>query len=177
MKKIATNVEGLSMNALLRLYARLKTELRLRDFRNPIGDHAVEIVVKYLGGKKMRASNKGFDLLLPGGERVEVKARCIMSYNGSRILVSDIRCLREKRFDLLAVIIFHADLTVARAFLIPHTVIAERATYSQHSNAWKFYFHEDLLNMPGVREITGALREIEAEDAVSAMQYSLVVTA
>lgn len=178
MKKIATNVEGLSMNALLRLYARLKKELRLRDFRNPIADHAVEIVVKYLGGMKMRASNKGFDLLLPDGQRVEVKARCIMSYSGSRILVSDIRCLREKRFDLLAVIILHADLAVAGAFLLPYSVVAGCAKYSAHSNAWKFYWCKDLLNLPGVRDITEELKALEAKGAGTTMQhYRLVVFA
>jgi hypothetical protein len=177
MKKITENVAGLPNNAVLRLYAFLKNELRLRKFRNPVGDHAVQLIEWYLGGKRMRPSNKGFDLLLPDGRRVEVKARCVMSYNGSRILASDIRCLQEKQFDLLAMVILHADLTVARAFLIPYSVVAGRAKYSAHSNAWKFYWSEDLLNLPGVRDITKALKAIEAEDADALHQYSLVLTA
>jgi hypothetical protein len=176
MKKLV-NVEGLSTNALLRVFASLKTELRLRKYLNPIGDHGVQLVEQCLGGKRMRPSNKGFDLLLPDGRRVEVKARCIIEYTGSRILASDIRCLKKKQFDLLAMIIFHCDLTVAQAFLIPHQVVAERAQYSRHSNAWRFYIREDLLTLPGVRDITKELKALEAEGAGNAMQFSFVLTA
>jgi hypothetical protein len=176
MKKLV-NVEGLSTNALLRVFASLKTELRLRKFRNPIEDRAVQLIEEFLEGQKMRPSNKGFDLLLADGQRVEVKARCIIEYTGSRILASDIRCLKKKQFDVLAMIIFHCDLTVARALLIPYQVVAERAQYSRHSNAWRFYIREDLLTLPGVRDITKELNALEAEGACDAMQYRFVLTA
>ena len=165
MKKIAKNVEGLSTYALLRLFSILKNELSLRQYRNPVADRAVRLAAQCLNAKLMGLSNKGFDLLLQDGAKIEVKARCISSYDGGRILASDIRCLDEKLFDWLAMVIFHPDMTVARAFLIPHHVVAERAQYSRHSNASRFYVRESLLTMPGVRDITKALQAIEAEDA------------
>jgi hypothetical protein len=176
MKMISTTAEDLSTNALLRIYAFFKHQLRERKYRNPVADHAVQLILRYLGGQRMKNCNKGYDLRMPDGRRVEVKARCIIA-NGTRVLASDIRCLKAQQFDLLAMVVFHADLTVARAFLVPHAVVVESATYSPHSNAWRFYLHENLLNLPGVREITEELKAVEAEGASKAMQYSLVVTA
>lgn len=164
MKKIAS-VEGLSTNALLRLFGFIKSELWLRQYRHPVGDRAVWLIERYFGGKRMKPTNKGFDLLLPDGRRVEVKARCIMSpLDGTRILASDIRCLEGQQFDVLAMVVFHSDLSVARALLIPYEVVRSRAYYSRHSNAWRFYYGDDLLKCPGVKEITREIAVCEADE-------------
>jgi hypothetical protein len=172
MKKIAENVAALSTYALLRLFSILKNELSLRQYRYPVADRAVRLVAQYLSAKPMSLSNKGFDLLMQDGGKVEVKARCISSYDGGRALASDIRCLDEKLFDWLAMVIFHSDMTVSRAFLVPHRVVLEKAYFSKHSNAWRFYVQEELLLCLGVKEITRELQALEDEESKSGIHLS-----
>ncbi|HBN09021.1 MAG TPA: hypothetical protein DD435_10365 [Cyanobacteria bacterium UBA8530] len=157
-KKIEAADELLDLDeaGLLRLYARVMEEIRRRKIsrgmNNPIGDLAERLAGKALGAELMSQSNAGFDLQGADGLRYEVKGRRINSQPGSRQL-GGIRNLNEQKFDFLVGILFNEDLSVHRAALIPWSTVMEKASYSDHTKAWRFILHDQVWEIPGVIDL------------------------
>ena len=57
--------------------------------------------------------------------------------------------------------LFGEDYTVLRAALIPCSIAAERSTYVEHTNSYRFLLRDDVWNAPGVRDVTAELRIVE----------------
>lgn len=75
-----------------------------------------------------------------------------------------IRRLPDFIFDMLAAVLFDADCRVARAILLPHALVAELATRSDHTNSWRLMLPDRLWNLQGVRDVTQPL--ILAQDGI-----------
>lgn len=157
------DLSGFSIMEILSLSARLSEELRSRGVvrgGNLLGDYAEWLCITAFGWNMADASEKSFDATASDGRRIQIKARRLTTSNGSRQL-SDIRNLNENRFDDLVGIIFNPDFTVLRGALIPRDVIAQRAAYVQHSNAWRFILADNVWSAPKVQDITNVLRAIQ----------------
>ena len=62
-------------------------------------------------------------------------------------------------FDFLAGILFNTDYTVMRAAIVPHARLLEpRSRFSKHANGWLFKLHDDVWELPGVRDVTNEFR-------------------
>ncbi len=146
---------------LLRLHARVIDELRrrcvLRSKNNPVGDYAEWLVASRLGMTLEGKSNAGYDAVDAAGVRFQIKARRVTSDNGSRQM-GVIRKLEDGHFDKLVGILFDADFSVLSAYMIPHAMITEYATYKSHPNGHVLHLRGKLLEDERVQEITQKLQ-------------------
>lgn len=89
-------------------------QLRARDIirtnNNPIGDIAEAIVALHYGGERGSFSQAGWDVLLPDGERLQVKALRLAGARGRRNLSP----IRDADYDAVIVVIFDDDFRVTR---------------------------------------------------------------
>lgn len=157
----AEELTGQSNLDLLRLHARVIDELRRRDVlrskNNPVGDYAEWLVASRLGMSLEGKSNAGYDAIDAAGVRFQIKARRVTSDNGSRQM-GVIRKLDEGHFDKLIAILFHSDFSVLAAYVMPHSMIAEFATYKSHPNGHVLHLRGKLLEDDRVQEITQKLQ-------------------
>ncbi len=155
-------------SALLALYVDVLAQLRqraiIRSTNNPVADYAEYLVAQALGVQLAAKSTTGYDAIGSDGERYEVKARRLTASNLSRQL-SAIRGLPERHFDYLAGVLFAEDFTVARACLVPISVVEQEATYRSHVNAWILHLRDSLWARGDVRDITAAVRAAAADEA------------
>lgn len=132
------NLEEMDIQSLLQLQAACINELKrrkvVRTQNNPIGDYTEWLVAKTLGLELENNSKSGYDAKDRTNIRFQIKGRRITSDNPSRQL-SAIRKYQEKHFDVLAAVIYDENFDVLEAWLIPHDVIGDYASYREHINA------------------------------------------
>jgi hypothetical protein len=71
---------------------------------SPVGGYGGWLVARAFGGRRQGKSNKGVDVLVPGGARLQVKARWLPLERDSRQR-SAIRSLDQRGFDYLVAIL------------------------------------------------------------------------
>ena len=76
-------------------------------------------------------------------------------------MLGAIRNLKDKPFDVLAVVIFCEDYSIQHAALIPWAVVVELADEQKHTNSHRFLFRDDVWNKPGVKDITRKLKAVD----------------
>jgi hypothetical protein len=154
--------ESLTDRELLVLYGKVLDTLRARgttrSANNPVADYAEGLCAKALSLKLATKANTGYDGTDPDGNKIEVKARRITKENGSRQL-SAIRGIGKQHFDYLVGVLFNADFSVFKACLIPFAVIKEHGKHNKHSNSHRFLLRDSVWTLPGVQDITKALKE------------------
>lgn len=152
-----TDLIELKTSGLLSLYANVIEELRRRNVvrsnNNPVADYAENLAVKALNLTKVPPSTKGYDAVDKDNHRYEIKSRRITKHNKSRQL-SAIRELENPHFDFLVGILFNSHFLVLHASVIPYAEIKRIATYRVHTNSWVVHLKDDLLERPGVRDVT-----------------------
>ena len=155
---------GLSSRELLALYPDVLDELHrrglIRSKNNPVADYAEHLAAKAFDLKLANKSNTGYDGIGPDGLRYEVKARRITADNPSRML-SAIRGLDKRHFDVLLGIVFNRDFGVLRACTIPVAVVEELATYRKHTNAWVLHLRDKIWERNDVRDVTDQIKQVE----------------
>ncbi|MFO0836009.1 MAG: hypothetical protein U0638_13640 [Phycisphaerales bacterium] len=153
-------LKRMSGHELLQLFCWTLEELRGREMvsstNNPVGDFTEKIVINALGLKGTRKSNAGHDATDSRGKRYQIKGRRITSHNPSRQL-SFMRELESRPFDHLVGVLFDADFSVLRAAKIPFRVVRERARYSVHTKAHRFWLVDEVWQLNGVEDITRAI--------------------
>jgi hypothetical protein len=146
---------------LLDAYCTLMDELRtrkvVRSGNNPVADLAEALFSGAFGLTLVGRSNAGYDALDAAGLRYQIKARRRTGHNRSAQL-GHIRNLATQPFDLLAAVIYHADLSVEYAALIPLQVVKEMSSFSPHTNAHIFHFRLSVLEDARVVDVTDELR-------------------
>jgi hypothetical protein len=151
-----------SVADLLRTYAGLLEELRRRDVvrssNGPAGDYSEFLFCRAFRWERQRNSAAGFDAKDSRGVRYQIKGRRVTRYNPSREL-SAVRRLKDRPFDFLAAVLFREDFTVAKAALIPVDIVERESKYSNHVNAWRFLLRDSIWILPGVTDVTPALRD------------------
>jgi hypothetical protein len=152
-----------SVEALLADYAGILDELLhrgvIRSTNQPLGDYAEYLVAAALGLALAGNSTSGFDAIGPDGVRYQVKSRRLTAKNTSRQL-GFMRGMdaQDDPFDVLVGILFGADFRVERAALVPIAVVRTRAVWVKHVNAWRMMLTDAVWEIPGVSDITDAIR-------------------
>lgn len=151
----------LTVSELLRTHSNILEELRergiLRSANNPTGDYAEWLFCRAFGWEQAANSVKGYDATDAEGTRFQIKGRRLHQHNTSRQL-SAIRDLAG--FDVLAGVLFNAEFGVARASLIPSSVVRDRSTFSKHTNSHRFLLRDDIWDASGVQDVTTDLRAV-----------------
>jgi hypothetical protein len=159
-----------SVEALLAGYAAILDELLtrgvIRSTNQPLGDYAEHLVAAALGLSLAGNSTSGFDAIGPDGMRYQVKSRRLTARNTSRQL-GFMRGMdgQDDPFDVLIGILFGADFRVERAALVPIAVVRTRAVWVKHVNAWRMMLTDAVWDIPGVSDITDAIREAATRPA------------
>ena len=153
-------IPRLSAEELLQTFAAILEELRLRGIarssNNPVADYTEWLVCWKLGLQQEAKSTTGFDATAKDGTKFEIKSRRVTKYNSS-VQLSAIRNLQAKHFDYLIGVVYEADFSIRYAARVPHAVIAPNSRFSRHSNAHLFNLTPNILDLPGVNDITGVL--------------------
>jgi hypothetical protein len=156
------DIAGLSSQDLLGLHAQIGELLRARDIlrssNNPTGDLAEHLFCKALPSwERKRNSHAGFDAIDKQTEvRYQIKGRRCTVKDKSRQLGA-IRNLKDKPFDVLAVVIFSKNYGVQRAALIPWAVVDLLSERQKHTNSHRFLLRDDVWNKTEVRDVTKEL--------------------
>jgi hypothetical protein len=160
----AIDLTQLTDSHLLEHYAEVMQELQRRGItrstNNPVANLAERLVVRALSLKGMPESTKGYDAIDAQGRKYEIKGRRPTQSNQSRQL-SFLRELDKQHFDFLAGVLFNENMTIMKACLVPHATVLENSRFTKHGNAWIFYLRDSVWAMPGVRNITKELKQIE----------------
>ena len=151
------NIDSLSELDLLNLHADALDELRrrktIRSSNNPVGDYAETLFCRAFGWEQAANSEKDADAIGSDGVRYQIKGRRLTRHNGSR-QVGALRRLPEKNFDILAGVLFKEDFSVLRAALVPHAVVAKRASYVDATPSWRLLLTDDIWCCEGVVDAT-----------------------
>lgn len=150
----------LNEKQLLGAYCELMSELRtrgvVRSSNNPVADYTESLVSRSLKLTLESQSKAGYDAIGSDGVRYQIKGRRLTPQNKSTQL-SAIRNLSLQPFDVLAAVMYSADLSVLYGALIPIQVIEEQSRFSKHSNSHIFMFHRNILDDCRVTDITSIL--------------------
>ncbi len=159
------NYSALSVSDLLKTHTGVLDELRargiLRSANNPTGDYAEWLFCRAFGWEQAANSVKGYDATDTEGTRFQIKGRRLHQHNTSRQL-SAIRDLAG--FDVLAGVLLNAEFDVARAALIPASVVRDRSKFTEHTNSHRFLLRDDIWDAAGVQDVTADLRAVISRD-------------
>jgi hypothetical protein len=159
-------LKALSPPELLALHAAISEELRQRQItrssNNPVGDFSEYLFCHAFGWRQLDNSMRDVDAIDDDQVRYQIKGRRITSHNMSRQLGA-IRDLKERRFDVLAAVVFHEDYQVQRAALIPHARVCELATPVERTNSFRFILRDTVWLLPDVRDVTAELQAAAGE--------------
>lgn len=149
-----------SIPELLKLYADVLEELRsrgvTRSTNNPAADYTEYLVSTRLGLTLAGNSSSGYDAVDSEGRRYQIKGRRVTPQNPSTEL-SALRKLDTRPFDSLVAVVYRPDFTVDYAAQVPHAVVAELASFSQHTNAHRFHMRRSVLADERVTDLTPRL--------------------
>jgi hypothetical protein len=157
-------IAALTDRELLVLYGQVLDTLRergtTRSVNNPLADYAEGLCAKALNLTLAAKVATGYDGIDPSGNKIEVKARRLTEQNASRQL-SAIRGIANQHFDYLAGVLFNADFSVMKGCLIPYAVVEKQGRHNVHSNSHRFLLSDGVWFLPGVKDITEALKKAE----------------
>jgi hypothetical protein len=136
----------------------------VRSRNGPLGDYAERLFATAFGWTLAAKSNRGFDAVDAAGQRIEIKARR-RSHPRHVPQVGDLPGLLDRRFDVLAALIFEPDSSVARAILIPHEVVIGHASRTSRPEIWTLYLRATLWDLADTRDVTAEVtRAVEQLD-------------
>ncbi len=142
-----------STRELLADFAAIMRTLRdrgiVRTNNNPIGDIAEAIVADHYGGERGSFSQSGWDVRLPDGERLQVKALRRTGARGRRNLSP----IRDSDYDAVTVVIFDEDFRVTEGLRIERATVEALFGHRAHVNGRIITVTEKLRAHPDVRRI------------------------
>lgn len=123
-----------STRELLADWAAIMRQLRAREIirtnNNPIGDIAEAIVASHYGGERGSFSQAGWDVRLPSGERLQVKALRVTGARGRRNLSP----IPDTDYDAVIVVIFDEDFRVTEGLRIERATVEQLFAHRAHVN-------------------------------------------
>lgn len=150
-----------SIPGLMRLYAATLAELRmrgvLRSANGPIGDYAEHLFASAFGWTLVGNSTAHHDAINDAGIRYQIKSRRLSTASTSRQLGA-IRRLDDHGFDVLAALLFDADVAVHRAVLILYAQVVSLARRVDHTNSWRVMLSDIVCALPTVTDVTAEVR-------------------
>lgn len=138
---------------LLADWAAIMRQLRARDIirtnNNPIGDIAEAIVAKHYGGERGSFSQAGWDVLLPSGERLQVKALRQAGARGRRNLSP----IRDADYHAVIIVIFDENFRVTEGRRMERAVVEELFPHRVHVNGRVITITQRLRAHPKVEVV------------------------
>jgi hypothetical protein len=158
-----TSIGSMSTAELLRLWARIMSELRdreiLRSSSNPTGDFCEAVVADHFGVELAPASTRGYDLVTNDGTRVQVKGRR-WTARSKPSHYSLIRNLDAHEFDLLVAVHLDEDFTVSESWSVPWETVRRYARFNERVSGWRLPIIKGKLSqdatVTSLRLATGA---------------------
>lgn len=153
---------GRTTTELLADWAAVMRELRHRDVirtnNNPVGDIAEAIVAAHYGGVRGSFVQAGWDVRLPDGELVQVKAMR-MTATGKRRNLSPIR---DSDYDAVVIVIFDEDFRVTEGLKLTRKVVEELFQPNGHVNGRIITVTDKLRGDPRVEsvDLSGAAQRL-----------------
>jgi hypothetical protein len=147
---------------LFALYRRILKELRgrgvIRTENAPTGDYAEHLTAVALGGELAPNSEKSWDVRLPDGTRLQVKARVVSTPRRAGQL--QLSPFRSFDFDEAVIVLLdERDYMVERAVRVPRDLVQAASRYNRHVNGNIAFARPELLSAAGTADVTGALRD------------------
>ncbi len=137
---------------LLRDWTAVMRELRRRDVirtnNNPVGDIAEAIVHGHYGGVRESLSKRGYDVIAPGGERIQVKA----ARNTPTTKRTNLSPIRDREYDSVVAVVFDEEFQITEVMKLTREVTEDIATYKPHINGHVLYLNR-LRTDPRVERI------------------------
>jgi hypothetical protein len=151
--------------SLLSLYRGILRELKsrgvIRTENAPTGDYAEYLVARGLGGVLAMNSKKSWDVQLPNGDRIQVKARVVS--DPPRAGQRQLSPFRSFEFDATVVVLLRdIDFEVLRAVILPRAVVESSSVYRSHVNGYVMFATQDILDHPLAVDLTDRLRDAAA---------------
>jgi len=139
--------------------AELKSRGIVRTENAPAGDYAEYLVSCAYGGELAPNSERSWDVLLPGGGRVQVKARVVS--NPVKPSQRQLSPFRSFDFDS-AIIVFLSDVdySIQRAVKVSRDAVESSSSFSSHVNGSILRVSEQFLAGPEVVDVTDQLRAV-----------------
>jgi hypothetical protein len=138
---------ALSVEELLRFSRDAVTELQTRGVvrtgNAPAGDYAEWLVMKVLGGELAANSTKSHDVLMPGGERLQVK--CRMVTDPAKRSERQLSPFRSWDCEAVVIVLFDERFGVRRMTRLPTDVVKAAARWQEHVRAWIVFATDELL--------------------------------
>jgi hypothetical protein len=144
----AETLADLSVGELLAFSRRILAELRrrgvIRSGNAPAGDYAELLVQLATGGELAPGSQRSWDVLTPGGERLQVKARVVTGANmrGERQL----SVFRSWDFDAVVIVLFDDEFRVWRAARLPVELLEQQSRFVEHVRGFRVMANDALLD-------------------------------
>lgn len=136
---------------LLAEWASVMRELKrrgvIRTNNNPVGDIAEAIVAAHVGGQRGSFSQRGWDVLTPEGERIQVKA---MRQTGRRRNLSPIR---DSDYDSVIVVVFDEDFQITEGLKVSREVVEDLFDHRAYVNGRIIVLTQALRADPRVERI------------------------
>lgn len=153
------DTKTLSAHALIALQTEAMDELAARGIvqnpTQPVGDYAIHLACQAFGLKREPTSTSGYDASDSEGLRYQVKFKRLLSAADTRQL-NAVKGLEQRKFDFLIGVLFHADMGVFRAALLPFDIVAAKVDQSKI-----LLLSNKLWDMDGVIDITDKLKSVE----------------
>jgi hypothetical protein len=151
---------------LLSGYARTLAELRsrgvVRTNNAPAGDYAEWLVARALNGAIADdKAAKSYDLTLPDGRLVQLKARVVSEPSAPG--QTQTSPFRSWDFDLAALVLLRgADYVPVLGILAPVAVVKQHVRHQKHVNGHIAYIRPPLTTAAGTEDITDPLVDVAA---------------
>ena len=162
----APDLSTLSESSLFSLYRSIVRELKnrgvIRTENAPVGDYAEYLVATALGGQLAPNSEKAWDVLGSGGEKLQVKARVVSDPPEPGQL--QLSPFRSFGFDSAVIVLLSAaDYTVSQASKVPRHVVESSAVSRQHVNGKVLFARPEIMGHPDATDLTATLRAAQTD--------------
>lgn len=135
---VNTGDKVLSEELIMLLRERAEIDARLRDHEwvvnanNPIAEIAENIVAQMFGGERAPNNSTGHDVLLPNGQKIEVKSRRLR--DGEESQFNAIKLPFE--FDVAVFVVFNMDYSIREVGYVHAESIEHVSNWSNRNNGW-----------------------------------------
>lgn len=148
-----TNLGPLNDEELIALWGEVMAAMLERGIvhsgNNPIADIAERLVADHYGVDPEPPNQKGFDVKTPDGERVQVKA-LRRTKSGS----TGLSAIRSTEFEILAAVIFGADMKLEGIAVIPIAAVKDHMGWSNTWGANSLSITKKLMADPRVDHLS-----------------------
>lgn len=122
---------------------------------NIVGEYAEYLSNKYYGGKLLNISGSSADIICAAGYLYQVKARKLNSIRATQLGI-----IRSWDFNYLVVVIFDKNGGILKGLEVPVEIAKKYGVYNKHQNGWVITTTRIFLNDISIKDISGALAEI-----------------